>query len=69
MHKERFSVSKAELSDTREDSYKKYCFDISFKCSIKIEVSNEVVYFITKDEQIKLIEPDNKRNFWFQTWV
>jgi len=67
--KRRFSIGKAEWSDTREQQYRRDCLDILFQFGDNIEKIDDKAYLIRNGEQIEILKPDKQRSFWYETWL
>ncbi|MDQ0876054.1 hypothetical protein QFZ77_004713 [Paenibacillus sp. V4I3] len=68
--KKRFSVGKAEWSDTREEQYRKDSLEIAFGFGDTLKTSDgTVVYIIKKDVEIVISKPNKVKTFWYETWL
>ncbi|NUU78981.1 hypothetical protein [Paenibacillus xylanilyticus] len=67
--RERFSIEKAEWSDTREKQYRKDCLDIVFQFGDNIKKIDDKTYLIRNRELIEILKPDKQRSFWYETWL
>ncbi|WP_145053098.1 hypothetical protein [Paenibacillus xylanexedens] len=67
--RKRYSIEKAEWSDTREKEYKQECRDIVFKFNDELVQREGVIYLNKKDGQTVVIEPLNQKTFWYETWL
>ncbi|NQX70448.1 hypothetical protein HQN90_30340 [Paenibacillus alba] len=66
--KKKFSVGKAEWSDTREEQYRKDSLDIAFGFGDTMNTRDGKVYIIKNDVEIEISKPDKVKTFWFETW-
>ncbi len=67
--KSRFSISKAEWSEERENQYKKDCFNIAFNFGDKMRINDNTVYILKNGEEIEIEKPLKQKSFWYETWL
>ncbi len=67
--KKRFTVDKAEWTSSREEFYKKECYNLSYINQDKLLVENQAVFIQNNKEKIHLIKPIKEKSFWFETWT
>ena len=67
--KKRFSVGKAEWSDSREEQYRKESQDIVFGFGDSLKMTDTAVYIIRNDEQIEIAKPHKAKTYWFESWL
>ncbi|MGR6542598.1 hypothetical protein [Paenibacillus tundrae] len=67
--RKRYSIEKAEWSETREKEYEQECRDIVFKFNDTLVQREGVIYLNKKDGQNVVIEPLNQKTLWYETWL
>jgi hypothetical protein len=67
--KKRFSVGKAEWSDTREEQYRIDSLDIAFGFGDTLETRDGTVYIIKNDVEIEILKPNKVKTYWYETWL
>lgn len=65
----RYSIEKAEWSETREKKYQQDCRDIVVKFDDELLQQNDAVYLNIKEGQTMVIKPLNQKTFWCEIWL
>jgi hypothetical protein len=67
--KKRFTQSKNEWSDTREDQYKSDSLSIAFELGFELIERDTKVYKLEQDSETLICEPDKPKSLWYETWL
>ncbi|RAR44273.1 hypothetical protein [Paenibacillus sp. MDMC362] len=65
----RYSIEKAEWSETREKKYQQDCRDIVFKFDDELLQQDHAIYLNRKEGQTMVIKPLNQKTFWYEIWL
>jgi hypothetical protein len=67
--KQRFSLRKANWSETREVSYKEYCDKILFDRHQKLVIDDNRVYLKSAEGERLLLEIIEPKSTWYEIWL
>lgn len=67
--KERFTQSKNEWSDTREEKYKTDSMSIAYELGFELIERDTKVYKLEENSETLICEPDKPKTLWYETWM
>jgi len=67
--KKRFSHSKAEWTESREEEYRKYCDEILFNKKLELIIKGNGIYLKSENKEVILLKVDKPKSMWFEIWL